>query len=126
MGKFRTPRARALLERCARAVDKHGSKAVYYEREIQALRLQIERLDKKKRKKIPNPNKAFMTIAQILAKGGGSIEPSLGFESGVNGTESDLESKGSESDEEENEGAIHSPKHTRSGRIIKLPNRYTD
>ena len=89
---------------------------------ITALEAEVKRLRPKKRRKVPNPNKKFMQLAEILATtsqeaGKQEIKPQKT-------ATVEVESDSSDEEEEEEEGVIPTAVSARSGRLIKKPRRY--
>lgn len=126
MSKWRSPSTRSKYRRIAKAFDRLHTELVLKDQRIADLEARIETLQpKRKRKKIPNPNKKFMTIGEI----GGQIEADaqedeepIGGGDVVEVEEIDEVS----SAEEEIEVAMPEPVLARSGRTIRRPSRYSN
>lgn len=130
MGKNEAPDVRRRFQKAAEAFDKKVMECRLKEERIQQLEAQLERAQPKRRKKIPNPNRAFMTLAEILASGGvptaEAVNEIPAEEQGViidlvDGEQEDQDQAGEAVKEEYQE-----PIHTRSGRAIVRPSRYND
>ena len=97
------------------------------QRRIDELEAQLERGKPKKRKAIPNPNKAFMTITEIIDTQVADASEASKWRKVV---EVDSDESSGESAEEDSEGSeaddIAPPIATRSGRQVSKPSRYRD
>ena len=121
---------RRLFQKAAKAFDNKAMECILKDERIRALEAEIERLQPKKRRRIPNPNRKFMTLAECLSRG---LDPSLENVYEV----IDLENEAIQGDqggdgaeeiekEDEIEEGLPQPTHTRSGRAIQRPSRYND
>lgn len=115
----KSPGTRLAMRKIASAWEKQQMEAVVNQQRIVALEAEVERLrPKKRRKKVPNPNKRFMTVSEILAAGQdinsipGDEDEQLPAEVEV------VESSGSEEAEDEIIVAANPPVKSRSGRAI--------
>ena len=115
MAVGRSPGTRRSYSLIARGFEFKETELVTARAEITALKGQLERLTRsRKRKKVPNPNKRFMELGEILASGGEAQEVLEVVE---------------ESEEEPLEEPLEDPIavpiiSTRSGRAIKRPRKY--
>ncbi|KAK3366712.1 hypothetical protein B0T24DRAFT_681909 [Lasiosphaeria ovina] len=66
LGIGTSPSTRMKFKKATRAVEKLQTEVIFQKHQIEALEAKLERLKPKKRRKIPNPNKRFMTLATIL------------------------------------------------------------
>lgn len=71
MGIGRSPHTRSRFNKAAKAYDNQNTEIAFRDRRIEELETRIERLQPKKRRAIPNPNRRFQDLAEILSNGQG-------------------------------------------------------
>lgn len=106
---------------------KQAQLAIANER-IRELEAQVERFRHKKRKAIPNPNKKFMQIGDILdgeRPAGNNLNQEVEAAIAVEGEEDEVESSSADDEEGPNDAPLPEVR-TRSGRASKIPSRYID
>lgn len=110
------------------AFDRQEAQLAIANRRIQELEAQVERMATKKRRAVPNPNKKFMTIEEIMAK---KPEAGNNLNQAVQPAER-VEDEIAVAQEEEPESEIEDEDEppaeirTRSGRASNRPSRYSD
>ena len=130
LGVGQAPIVRRLFQKAATAFNNKVMECILKDERIRSLEAQIERLQPKKRRKIPNPNRTFMTLAECLSRGLDSTLENVyevvdledeAIQGGQGGSE------GEDNEEEEPlEEELPPPVHTRSGRTVQRPSRYND
>jgi hypothetical protein len=110
------------------AFDSKEAELALAKRRILELEAQVERLTSKKRRVVPNPNKKFMSIEDILAQkpeAGNNlneeVQPAERVEAEI-AVAQDEEPEGNSDDEDEPPAEVR----TRSGRTLNRPQRYAD
>ena len=133
LGKYEAPSVRRKFQKAAKAYDAISMELVLREERIRELEAQLERVQPRKRRKIPNPNRTFMTLSECLARGleltFEDVEEILAQENeAIQNDPGGGSEDGEELDEPEDEleGAIPEPVRTRSGRAIQRPGRYNN
>ena len=135
LGKNKTPATRRRYAVIAQGFESQEQRLAEHEVRIAGLEEEVARLTRgKKRRAIPNPNRRFMTLGEVLAAGEAVPEaiPESGGQEDPFVVDSDSEEEVSEAESEvESEVetaekvAPESPQiTTRSGRIIKKNRRY--
>ena len=129
-GKNEPPAVRRKFQKSAKAYEDKALEGVFKDERIRELEAQSERLQPKRRKKIPNPNRTWMTLAECLARG---LDPNVEDLYEVIDLENEAiqdpvaEDNGEEGEaEEELEEELPGPVCTRSGRAVQRPSRYSD
>lgn len=75
LGKSKTPRTRRRYAVIAKGFESQQQKVAAHEVRIASLEEQVARLQRgKKRKTVPNPNRRFMSLSEVLASGEGIPE----------------------------------------------------
>ena len=67
LNKAEAPSIRQAFRKISRVFERKEIELAVKDQKIQALEAEIERLRPKKRRKIPNPNKRFIHLSEILA-----------------------------------------------------------
>ena len=126
LGKYEVPVIRRKFQKAACAYDNKVMEGILKDERIRQLEAQLERLQPKRRRKIPNPNRTFMTLGECLASG---LDPTAEDIQEVIQQENEVVADGPEDDEEELEdpeedleGDLPEPVRTRSGRAVQRPN----
>ena len=121
MGKNKTPRARRQFALIAKGYDTKDMELAIKDAKIASLEEELARLKRtKKRKAIPNPNRRFMEMAEILHQNDGISNA---------GAAQEVVEEVEETSDEESENSLDEeisppPKYTRLGRQVKRPHRY--
>lgn len=133
LGKYEAPSVRRKFQKAAKAYDAISMELVLKDERIRELEAQLERVQPRKKRKIPNPNRTFMRLSECLAIG---LDPTLEHVKEVLSQENEAIQNdpgeaiedGEELDqpEDELEGGIPEPVRTRSGRAIQRPTRYNN
>lgn len=119
--------ARATFRKIGLAYDAKQAELTIANQRILELEAQIERMKAKKRKTIPNPNKKFMQLGEIIGgeePDGNNLIQEVEAEIEVVGAEDEVESEMEDEDEDDFD-APPPDVQTRSGRAVKMPSRYT-
>lgn len=128
LGRGRDHEDRRKLRKVANKNDDLTAENILLQQEILSLRAQIKNITKgKKRRAIPNPNKRFQRISDIIAAGGNPNEAVPSSSSGENssgGEDLSSEGEGLDEAEDEPEPAVRSRQATRVGRQTQIPARY--
>ena len=124
LGKNKTPTTRRRYAVIAKGFENQQQKLAAHEVRIAGLEEQVARLQRgKKRKAIPNPNRRFMTLSEILAAGGAIPEVQDQAESVVMASDEEVDEEvvsDAETASVAEVKAVPSPQRTtRSGRLIK-------
>ncbi|KAK6063722.1 transposase [Seiridium cupressi] len=117
LSKDRSPTTRLLLRKVAKAFETQAVKMVVMEQEIKQLQAKVDRLRPKRRRKVPNPNRRFIEIGEILS-GGPQVT--------ANAPSSAQEEVVVDEEDEEDDGQdqyIPSTRVSRSGREVIIPRR---
>ncbi len=110
----------------AKAFKDQEIELIFVKRKIAELETKFKRLTFKQRKKIPNPNKRFIDLSDILTAN--VPAPRLvkrARQMQVVEEESDEEDSWSTNDRSDL-SEVEAPMHTRSRRSIRMPTRYMD
>lgn len=126
MGKNESPAIRLKLRKVAQAFHKQLIEMVMRDQKIATLEAEIERLRPKKRRKVPNPNRKFMKISEILASGGDPTIEVIDQRDGGGEVVVEPEEEGVAESSSDEEPEIRAPVVTRSGRSIQKPSRYNN
>ncbi|MGI0016370.1 MAG: hypothetical protein ACREBU_23365 [Nitrososphaera sp.] len=121
LNKSESQSIRQTFRKVTRLFERKEIELALKDQKIQALEAQIERLQPKKRRKVPNPNKRFIQLSEIL---GGGKELEDIEERVLDEIEVAVEVVDSSEEEEEEEEADPpdlSTVRTRSGRQIRRP-----
>lgn len=118
MGKGRSPHTRSRFNKAAKAYDNQGTEIAFKDRHIEELKAQIERLQPKKRRAIPNPNRRFQDLAEIL---GTDQNTPIATPEQPQEEEEEVTISGEEEEDDPQEVVIREPVRTRSGRQSKRP-----
>lgn len=125
LGKNKTPKTRRRYTMIAKGFEAQEQVLVAHAAKIASLEEKVARLERgKKRKAVPNPNRRFMTLAEILATGEDINEVGSREETVV--VDSDLEEEEEEVGSVIEVGAAPEPspqRTTRLGRLIKRPRK---
>lgn len=128
LGRDRPYNERQKLRKVANTLNDTQAELILARQEIQALEAKIKNLTKgKKRRNIPNPNKRFQKISEVMALGGNPNESSSSSSNSeeVGGGSEQSEDEPGEDDSSEAEVEPARPRQpTRSGRAAQLPARY--
>ena len=132
IAKNEAPEFRRKIGKIANAFERKEEEIVLKDQTIAGLKARLEQLERgKKRKKIPNPNKRFMAIAEVLAGGQPVSDEPAEVQPNPRASASSAEesaSEGEESDEDmdddEEEVLEPEPRTSRSGREIRRPSRF--
>lgn len=125
MGKDKSPWSRREFNLIAKGIEAKELEIITLRSRIASLEEEVARLTRtKKRKAIPNPNKRFMTLGEALASEEGTREPrepqeAAEVEEDVPGAQ---ESEPNEDGEDDFE--LPTAKRTRTGKMVKQPQRY--
>lgn len=118
----------AIFRKIGLAYDTKQSELSIANSRIQELEAQIKRIKAKKRKAIPNPNKKFIQLRDIMEPErvpGNALNREIKAEIEVEGEE--IEVKSSDDNEEEDDNNAPPPEvRTQARRATKKPSRYTD
>jgi hypothetical protein len=115
-----SPTTQTRLKKHAKAFDQLAVNYVEKNLEVEQLKSQLERLQPKRRRKVPNPNKRFIQIGQILSLGQGQIG-----DQGIEAIDQVIMEEEVEEDEVTTDYIIPK-KVSRSGREIRAPARYNN
>lgn len=69
MGIRKSPYTKSKFNKATKAYDNQNTEITFKDRRIEELQTRIERLQPKKRRTIPNPNRRFQELAEILGNG---------------------------------------------------------
>lgn len=119
---------RRKFRRISRAFNSKEAELAIAKQQIRELKAQVERLTTKKRKAVPNPNRKFMQIEEILGKeirAKNTLNQEIKAQEAVVDEDDEVD-VGEESEDDDEEDAPPPEVRTRSGRASKIPSRYID
>ncbi|KAF3768215.1 Crypt2 [Cryphonectria parasitica EP155] len=130
IGRDRSYNERSKLRRVANHLEDLQAEVILLRQQNASLKAQNEAISKtRKRKKIPNPNKRFMTISEALAAGEeanlAQEEEDLPVEDVVE-VQDEVDEEDSEDDNADILREDSPPIRTSSGRASRMPNRYLE
>ncbi len=121
-----SPGARYKFRKIAKAFGDQEIELVLAKRKIAELEARLKKLVPKRRKKIPNPNKKFMDLVDILAADQIPAKKVQRAKKVVVVEETEDDEGGWSTNDGSDLSEVEGPTQTRSGCAIKLPTRYLE